>query len=328
MGARAVKWAVTGGAGYIGSHIVKALVEAGEEAVVIDDLSTGDAGRLPHNVPLFPCSVLDARGVENVLAGEGIDGVIHLAAKKSAPESVEEPLHYYRENVGGMTALLGAVHEAGVKHFVLSSSAAVYGACSGEASQEDDPTIPESPYGETKLICEWLLKDFARTHPELHWAILRYFNVVGAIDARLGDTSALNLVPRVFQAIEQDLPPVVFGDDYPTPDGTCVRDYIHVADVANAHIVASQKLREGASSGTFNIGTGTGYSVLEVMNQIRAVTGKDFKHEIVDRRIGDPASVVADVTRIQSEWAWKSAFSLREMVQSAWSSRNHAPKTP
>ncbi|CAM5635148.1 ADP-L-glycero-D-manno-heptose-6-epimerase [Streptomyces tendae] len=231
-------WLITGGAGYIGAHVVRAMTEAGEKAVVYDDLSTGIAERVPDGVPLVVGSVLDGERVARALADHSVTGVVHLAAKKQVGESVDLPLHYYRENVEGLRVLLGAVTEAEVPSFVFSSSAAVYGMPDVDLVTEETPCVPMSPYGETKLAGEWLVRATGKA-AGLATASLRYFNVAGAASPELADTGVYNLVPMVFEKLTESAAPRIFGDDYATPDGTCVRDYIHVVDLAEAHVAAA-----------------------------------------------------------------------------------------
>lgn len=253
-------WLITGGAGYIGAHVVRAMSDAGMRAVVYDDLSTGIAGRVPDGVPLVVGSTLDGERVARVLRDHEVTGVVHLAAKKQVGESMDHPLHYYRENVEGLRVLLDAVTAAGVPSFVFSSSAAVYGmpsaARDGALVTEDTPCVPMSPYGETKLAGEWLVRATGRA-TGLSTASLRYFNVAGAAAPELADVGVFNIVPMIFERLTAHEPPRIFGDDYPTPDGTCVRDYIHVVDLAEAHVAAARALE--ATPGrdlTLNIGRG------------------------------------------------------------------------
>ncbi|MGY0024420.1 UDP-glucose 4-epimerase GalE [Streptomyces sp. cg35] len=312
-------WLITGGAGYIGAHVVHALRAAGESAVVYDDLSTGVAERVPSDVPLVTASTLDRAALDRTLAGHAVTGVIHLAAKKQVGESVERPLHYYRENVEGLRVLLEAVTAAGVRSFVFSSSAAVYGMPDVELVTEDTPCVPMSPYGETKLAGEWLVRATGRA-TGLATASLRYFNVAGAASPELADTGVFNLVPMVFEKLTAGEAPCVFGDDYPTPDGTCVRDYIHVADLAEAHVAAAHRLA-GAAPGTgltLNIGRGVGVSVREMIDLINEETGHALAPEVTPRRPGDPARVVASADRIATELGWTAKRDVREMVASAW----------
>lgn len=310
---------ITGGAGFIGSHVVKALTEGGERVVVLDDLSTGDPARLPAGVPLERGSVLDRELVDRVLREHEVRGIVHVAAKKQVAESVERPLHYYRENVTGLQTLLEAAAAAGVSRFLFSSSAAVYGMPDVDLVTEQTPCAPMSPYGETKLAGEWLVAAAGRAHG-MATASLRYFNVAGAATAELGDPGIFNLVPMVFERLDQGRPPLVFGDDYPTPDGTCVRDYIHVEDIASAHVAAARRLVEDPSAAlVLNIGRGEGVSVAEMVELIREVSGRtDAEAEVAPRRAGDPARVVASAELIRKELGWSARHDVRDMVASAW----------
>ncbi|MEV5435780.1 UDP-glucose 4-epimerase GalE [Streptomyces sp. NPDC052682] len=315
-------WLITGGAGYIGAHVVRALTEAGEEAVVYDDLSTGVAERVPDGVPLVVGSTLDGDRVARALADHGVTGVVHLAAKKQVGESVERPLHYYRENVEGLRVLLEAVTAAGVPSFVFSSSAAVYGmpdtARDDGLVTEDTPCAPMSPYGETKLAGEWLVRATGRA-TGLSTASLRYFNVAGAARPELADVGVFNLIPMVFEKLTHNAPPRIFGDDYPTPDGTCVRDYIHVVDLAEAHVAAARALRAAPGRDlTLNIGRGEGVSVREMIDRINAITGYDRPPTVAPRRPGDPARVVASADRAAAELGWKARHDVQDMITSAW----------
>ncbi|WPO73439.1 UDP-glucose 4-epimerase GalE [Streptomyces sp. KN37] len=312
-------WLITGGAGYIGAHVVRAMTEAGERAVVYDDLSTGIAERLPAGVPLVTGSTLDAELVARALKDHAITGVIHLAAKKQVGESVEQPLRYYRENVEGLRVLLEAVVEAGVPSFVLSSSAAVYGMPDVDLVTEETPCLPMSPYGETKLTGEWLVRATGRAHG-LATASLRYFNVAGAASPELADTGVYNLVPMVFEKLTAGESPRVFGADYATPDGTCVRDYIHVVDVAEAHVATARRLAAAAPGTdlTLNVGRGEGVSVREMTDLINDVTGYAIPAEVTGRRPGDPARVVAAADRVATELGWTAKRDVRDMITSAW----------
>ncbi|MGW6060903.1 UDP-glucose 4-epimerase GalE [Streptomyces sp. NPDC055189] len=312
-------WLITGGAGYIGAHVVRAMTEAGERAVVYDDLSTGLAERVPDGVPLVTGSILDGDLLSRTLTEHAITGVVHLAGKKQVGESVEMPLHYYHENVEGLRVLLSAVTEAGVASFVFSSSAAVYGMHDVDLVTEETPCLPMSPYGETKLAGEWLVRATGRAHG-LSTASLRYFNVAGAASPGLADTGVFNLIPMVFEKLTDGEAPRVFGADYPTPDGTCVRDYIHVTDLAEAHVATARRLATAprGTDLTLNIGRGEGVSVQEMTTLINEVTGHDIPPTVAPRRPGDPARVVAAADRVTAELGWSAKRDVREMVASAW----------
>ena len=311
-------WLITGGAGYIGSHVVRAMTEAGEEAVVYDDLSTGIAERVPDGVPLVEGSTLDGDRVARALAEHRITGVVHLAAKKQVGESVDRPLHYYRENVEGLRVLLEAVTAAEVPSFVFSSSAAVYGMPDVDLVTEETPCLPMSPYGETKLAGEWLVRATGKA-TGLSTACLRYFNVAGAATPELADVGVFNLVPMVFEKLTENAAPRIFGDDYPTPDGTCIRDYIHVVDLAEAHVATARALQSTPGLDlTLNIGRGEGVSVREMIDTINAVTGYDRAPTVTPRRPGDPARVVASADRIATELGWKAKHDIHDMITSAW----------
>ncbi|MET8946808.1 UDP-glucose 4-epimerase GalE [Streptomyces sp. NPDC004542] len=315
-------WLITGGAGYVGAHVVRAMTRAGEEAVVYDDLSAGIADRLPEGVPLVTGSTLDGARLARTLAEHSVTGVVHLAAKKQVGESVDRPLHYYRQNVEGLRVLLEAVTAAGVASFVFSSSAAVYGmpdaARHGDPVTEETPCAPLSPYGETKLAGEWMVRATGRA-TGLSTASLRYFNVAGAAAPELADTGVFNLIPMVFEKLIENASPRIFGDDYPTPDGTCVRDYIHVVDLAEAHVATARALRSSPGINlTFNIGRGEGVSVREMIDRINAVTGYNRPPTVAPRRPGDPARVVASADRIAVELGWQAEYDVEDMITSAW----------
>ncbi|MGA4955217.1 UDP-glucose 4-epimerase GalE [Streptomyces lavendulocolor] len=312
-------WLITGGAGFIGSHVVKAMAEGGERIVVLDDLSTGRPERLPEGVPLEVGTVLDREAVDRVLREHAVTGIVHIAGKKQVAESVAEPLHYYHENVEGLRTLLEGAVGAGVTRFLFSSSAAVYGMPDVDLVTEATPCAPINPYGETKLAGEWLVTATGRTHG-MATASLRYFNVAGAATPELGDDGVFNLVPMVFERLTAGERPLVFGDDYPTPDGTCIRDYIHVEDIASAHVAAARRLfADPGASLVLNIGRGEGVSVTEMVGIIQDVTGRtDIEPLVTDRRPGDPARVVASADRIAEELGWSARYGVREMVESAW----------
>ena len=313
-------WLLTGGAGYIGAHVARDLLASGRQVVVLDDLSAGHRDRVPADAAFVEASVLDTDAVRAALTTYDVTGVIHLAAKKAVGESVEKPLLYFRENVGGMTSLLQAMADAGTRCLVYSSSAAVYGEPPWSPISEDTPCAPLSPYGQTKLIGEWMVRDEAAARP-LSWVALRYFNVAGAGSPELGDTSANNLIPMVFDALDRGEAPRVFGSDYPTADGSCVRDYIHVSDLSEAHVAAAALAESGDVAAIFNVGTGTGASVWEVMAAVSDVVGRDVGAVAVERRPGDPPELVASVDRISGELGWSASRDLRDMVSSAYDAR-------
>lgn len=311
---------VVGGAGYIGAHVVRLLQQAGQGVVVVDDLSTSR----PERVGDAPLVVLDAASPEapadlaELMAEHGVDSVIHFAARKQVGESVQRPLWYYQQNVGGLVNVLSAMQAAEVKKIIFSSSAAVYGIPQNvDMVMEETPCEPINPYGRTKLIGEHILADCARAWG-LSYAALRYFNVAGAGWSDLGDPAILNLVPMVFDRLERGEQPHVFGNDYPTKDGTCIRDYVHVRDLAEAHIKALTVLTEPGSEHVFNVGTGVGASVLEVLEAIAAASGKDTTPIIEPRRPGDPPRLVASAKKIERDLDFVSVAGLDEIVDSAW----------
>ena len=311
-------WLLTGGAGYIGSHIVLAFQEAGTDVVVLDDLSTGYRDFVPDGVPFVEGSVTDPDAVAYAIGGHAVTGVMHLAGLY-AGVSVREPLRFYRQNVTGMQVLLEAAEQRGIDRFVFSSSASWYGTPTTELVTEDAPAHPESPYGQTKVASEWLLRDLAVVWPSLRQTSLRYFNVVGSGPVHLTDRSPHNLFPTVFGALTRGERPVVNGIDYPTPDGSCVRDYVHVADVAEAHVIAARRLDKGEPcADAYNIGRGEGSSVLEVLAAMRRGTGIDLEPQVAPRRPGDPARIVGAVGRIAADFGWRASRDLDDMVASAW----------
>ncbi|WP_066043419.1 UDP-glucose 4-epimerase GalE [Herbiconiux solani] len=319
-------WLVTGGAGYIGAHVVEALTEAGMPAVVLDDLSSGHAGFVPESVPFVRGSILDGELVARALDEHAVTGVIHVAGYKYAGVSVTRPLHTYEQNVTGTAVLLERMQSAGVDRVVFSSSAAVYGTPDTLLVTEETPKAPESPYGESKLVGEWLLRDQA-TAAGLHATALRYFNVVGSGSPRLFDSSPHNLFPLVFDALSEGRVPRINGDDYDTPDGTCVRDYIHVADLALAHVAAAKRLEVGDELlPAYNLGSGEGVSVRQIMDTVAEVTGIAFVPEIGPRRPGDPARIVASGELAARDLDWRMRHDLREMVASAWAAHQAASR--
>ena len=317
---------VTGGAGYIGAHVVRLLQERGEKVVVVDDLSTGDPSRI-GDAPLVVLDISKDEAVKiltETMIDYDVDAVIHFAAQKQVGVSVKRPASYFRENIGGMANLIKAMYDAGVRNAVFSSSAAVYGQPATEEVSESSPTVPINPYGQTKLVGEWLLQD-CRVAWGLKFIALRYFNAAGAGWEDLADPAALNLIPLVEKALAEGKTPVVFGDQYPTPDGSCIRDYIHVLDLAGAHLVALDALRSGeVQDGVFNVGTGRGSSVLEVLDAVRTASGQDFEAAVVEPRAGDPAVLVADSSAIEDALGWRATLGLSDIVQSSWDSRGAA----
>lgn len=314
---------VTGGAGYIGAHVVRLLQQRGEEVVVVDDLSTGSASRIgdAELVELDLATDRAYRVLTDLMIDRDVEAVIHFAAKKQVGESVQRPATYYHQNVGGLANLLRAMYDAGVKEMIFSSSAAVYGLPDVDLAGEDVAKAPINPYGETKLIGEWMMRDC-----EVAWGLrsvaLRYFNAAGAGWADLEDPAALNLVPIILNRLGAGKEPVVFGADYDTADGTCVRDYIHVMDLARAHLLALDGLRSGAAKhSAYNVGTGKGSSVFEVLDGVRDLIGWDFGAQVGPRREGDPAYLVADSSLIEADLGFQAQFGLAEILQSAWEAK-------
>ncbi|MGV2820208.1 UDP-glucose 4-epimerase GalE [Brevibacterium casei] len=315
---------VTGGAGYIGSHVVRLLTERGDDVLVVDDFSTGIAERV-DGLPVLDLDLAASDAEDRLVAAieeHGVDSIIHFAAKKQVGESVELPLHYYRQNIGGLANVLAAVDRTGIDSLVFSSSAATYGMPDVALVPEDLDCRPINPYGETKLIGEWMI-DNAITSARMRGTDfnavkLRYFNVAGAGWPELADTAVMNLIPIVLERLAAGKAPVIFGDDYDTPDGTCIRDYVHVKDLAEAHIAALDYMKSGDTTETvFNVGTGTGASVREVIDAIAEATGREIVPEMGQRRAGDPPALVADVTRISALLSWKAEYGLPEIVRSA-----------
>jgi UDP-glucose 4-epimerase len=302
---------VTGGAGYIGSHMVHALAEAGESVVVVDNLSTGFSAFLPEGVPLFIGDAADENLIEGVIAAHKVESIIHFAGSVVVPESMRDPLHYYRNNTMTTRSLLNAAVKCGVNRFIFSSTAAVYGNPEQVPVPERAPTRPLSPYGSSKLMTEIMLHDVASAHG-MNYVVLRYFNVAGADpQARIGlaTAGATHLLKIAVEAATGQRAKIdVFGTDYPTPDGSCIRDFIHVSDLAQAHRAALAYLRGGGMSMTLNCGYGRGYSVLETIEAVRRVSGRNFAIQHAARRPGDIMTMVADTSRIQSVLDWKPQY--------------------
>lgn len=302
---------VTGGAGYIGSHTVRALADNGESVVVIDNLSTGFSAFLPESVPLFIGDAADENLVEGVIDAHGVDAIIHFAGSIVVPESMRDPLGYYRNNTMTTRNLLSAAVRHNVKRFIFSSTAAVYGNPEHVPVPEQAPTRPTSPYGSSKLMTEIMLHDVAAAHG-LNYVVLRYFNVAGADpDCRIGlaTAGATHLLKIAVEAATGQRAKIdVFGADYPTPDGSCIRDFIHVSDLAEAHRSALTYLRNGGRPATLNCGYGRGYSVIEVIDAVRRVSGRNFAVQVADRRPGDIMTMIADTTRIHATLDWTPRF--------------------
>jgi UDP-glucose 4-epimerase len=309
-------WLVTGGAGYIGAHVVRAFRAEGIDVAVIDDLSSGKTDFLLDGVPFTQANLLDGDATRRAL--EGATGVVHLAGFKYAGVSVERPLHTYTQNVTAMVSLLEAMADQGVGNIVFSSSAGVYGTPKEEVVTEQTTPDPQSPYGESKLIGEWLLRDQAKAVPLNHTS-LRYFNVVGSGDPSVYDASPYNLFPIVCDLLTQGKVPQIYGTDHPTPDGTSVKDYVHVADLARAHVSAARILEEGRGlEPVYNLGSGTGTSVREIMDAARRVTGIDFTPTEGPRRPGDPSRVVASGELATRDLEWKNTYTVDQMFATAW----------
>ena len=302
---------VTGGAGYIGSHTVLALAEAGEDVVVIDDLSSGSSSYLPEGVPLFIGDAGDENLVEGVIAQHNIESIIHFAGSVVVPESMRDPLGYYRNNFMTARNLLNVAVKRGINRFIFSSTAAVYGNPDQVPVPETAPTRPLSPYGFSKLMSEIMLADVATAHG-MKYAVLRYFNVAGADpQGRIGlaTAGATHLLKIAVEAATGQRAKIdVFGTDYPTPDGSCIRDFIHVSDLAQAHRAALLYLRGGGNSVTLNCGYGRGYSVLETIEAVRRISGRNFAIQYAARRPGDIMTMVADTSRIRAMLDWTPRY--------------------
>jgi UDP-glucose-4-epimerase GalE len=320
---------VTGGAGYIGSHAVRALTDAGHAVAVLDDLSAGHEQSLPSNVPLVKAAIHDRGAVHRLLVDHRADAVMHFAAWLKVGESVAKPIEYYKNNVTGTLAVLEAMRDAGVTRFIFSSTCAVYGEPSSVPIVETLEKQPINAYGESKLTIERALPHLERAFG-LKWVALRYFNAAGAQpDGSIGEDhdDEIHLIPLAIRAANGGTPLKVFGEDYPTPDGTCLRDYIHVCDLASAHIKALEALERGAPSGAFNIGTGTPHSVKSVIDTVGRVVGRPVAWESAPRRPGDPAVLYAASDRAQRELGWKPQYAdLEVIVRHAWQWHSTHPR--
>ncbi len=319
---------VTGGAGYIGAHVVRLLRERAESVVVVDDLSTGSRERI-GDTPLIQIDLATDQAhvaLHDAMVEHQVEAIIHFAARKQVAESVARPTWYYQQNVGGLAQVLAAAESAGVDRVIFSSSAAVYGTPAVELVTEETPTTPINPYGQTKLVGEQMMAN-AETAWGLRWIALRYFNVAGAGWTDLADPGAANLVPMLLERLAEGQPVRVFGTDYPTPDGTCVRDYIHILDLAGAHVAAVDHLRSAsARHRTYNVGTGLGTSVRQVIDGLREVSGIDVAVDELPRRAGDPPAIVGDPSRIAQDLGWTASLRLDDLLQSAWDAWQAGPR--
>ena len=320
---------VTGGAGYIGGHMVLGLLDAGEKVVVLDDLSTGFAWAVPEGVELVVADFGDMERVERLIGEKDIDAIAHFAAKIVVPDSIVDPLGYYLNNTAKARNLIETAVKTGVRNFIFSSTAAVFGETASEPIGESAALAPISPYGRSKLMVEWMLEDTSRAY-DFRYVALRYFNVAGADPkGRLGQSTpkATHLIKRGVQtALGRFSSMDIFGEDYPTRDGTCVRDYIQVTDLIDAHLAALKYVRDGGQSSVFNCGYGHGATVKEVIDVVKRVSGVDFKVNIVGRRAGDPAAIVAKADRIRQTLGWRpQRDNLDEIVRQAldWERRLH-----
>ena len=320
---------VCGGAGYIGSHAVHALVEKGEQVVIVDNLQTGHRGALNPAAKFYEGDIRDAAVLDKIFTENKIEAVIHFAANSLVGESMEKPLLYFNNNVYGMQVLLEAMVRHGVDKIVFSSTAAVYGEPKRVPIHEDDETCPTNTYGETKLTMEKMMKWVSRANG-VRYVSLRYFNAAGALpDGSIGEDHATetHLIPLILQVPTGRRDHItVFGDDYPTPDGTCLRDYIHVVDLADAHVLALEYLRKGGASDIFNLGNGQGFSVKEMIAAAEKATGRSIKVEIGARRAGDPAQLIASSEKARSVLGWKPQFTdVEQVIGTAWRWHEHHP---
>ena len=313
---------ICGGAGYIGSHNVRAFMAHGEDIIIVDNLATGHKKSIPEGVKFYEGDIREAEVLDRIFTENKIEAVVHFCAFSLVGESVEKPLKYFDNNVGGMISLLEAMQRHDVKRIIFSSTAATYGEPKRIPILETDPTVPTNPYGESKLIMEKMMK-WVSSRYDIRYVSLRYFNVAGAWhDGSIGEDHhpETHLIPLILQVpLGKRDHVTVYGDDYPTKDGTCIRDYVHVEDLAQAHILALEYLRNGGESNIFNLGSGDGYSVMEMINAAQKATGQNIKVEIGTRRAGDPAKLVADSTKAHEILKWAPKFTrMEEIIASAW----------
>jgi UDP-glucose 4-epimerase len=308
-----MKWLVTGGAGYIGSHVAQKLLESGEEVVVFDNFSNGNRRRLAEDVHVISGDIRDTDAIKKTIIKESITGIMHLAALKSPGDSFLNPDEYNDVNVNGTRTILSTAIQRNVQWFIQSSTAAIYGDKNTNPVKENGKLKPISPYGKTKLDAELLLNN-AIGESQIIGCSLRFFNVVGSIDTNKRDSSELNLFPSIIRSIETGQAFQIYGNKYETPDGTCIRDYVHVADIANAHVHAAKSLQVKELPNTMNIGTGKGHSVLEIIDKFSKINGTKINYEICDGRVGDSPSVVADVELAASVMDFHTQYDLERMV--------------
>lgn len=329
---------VTGGAGFIGSHTCVALIERGHEVVVVDDHSNSSPAALERvreltgvSPTLYRLDLLDRAALSEVFARHPIDVVIHFAAKKAVGESTQIPLDYFDINIGGTTGLLRVMREHGVRRMVFSSSCSIYGEAQPRPLAETDPQGPTNPYAWSKWVCEQLVAQACELHPELRVTALRYFNPIGAHPSGLLGESPKgpihNVMPYLMRVADGSLPELgVFGDDYPTPDGTAQRDYIHVVDVADGHVAALDHIDDAAGMQVFNLGTGVGTSVLELRAAFAAASGREIPHRIQGRRAGDVSTLIADPGMVAQAWGWRTTLDLDDMCRDAWRFQTRNPR--
>ncbi|MGL5721989.1 MAG: UDP-glucose 4-epimerase GalE [Brevinema sp.] len=318
---------VIGGAGYIGSHTIKALSKKGYGVVVLDNLSKGHQESLDPSIPFYKGDLADAPLLAQIFAKHSISTVMHFAALIEVGTSVVQPELYYENNFIKVKHLLDSMLKAGVNSFIFSSTAATFGNPQSDKISEAHPQLPINPYGSTKLMVEWYLRDLATAHPDFHYGILRYFNACGSSPCgTIGHSydPPTHLLSLIMQAASGKRPMLsIFGTDYPTPDGTCVRDYIHVSDLADAHVLAMERMLKENVSDHYNLGNGSGFSVKEMIDMAKRITGVDFTVKEADRRAGDPAYLVADPTKAKSILGWTPQLGLEEMIATAWNWENN-----